>query len=404
MEAPGSNEDHPGDHRPPEDEKVESLRVLAGGVAHDFNNLLTAILGNASLMRGEIPPGSAAHASLDQIELAADRAAELCRQMLAYSGRGSFHIHRLDLNELVSAVLAALRPAIGDLVAVHVHLSETLPVIHGDGAQLRQLLTNLIINASEAMGGRPGTITVRTGAMYANREYLDGTRLSPDMPEGEYIFLEVADNGCGMTQKTLAKIFDPFFTTKFTGRGLGLAAGLGIIRGHCAALKVVSEPGCGSSFRVLLPGNGARPRQSELPFPRSASISAGTILVVDDEEFVRRLTHQILESAGYEVLLASDGQDGVNKYAESAARIDAVVLDLTMPRMDGAQAFREIRKVRPDARVLVMSGFAEDQVTAHFSDHSPGWFIQKPFRADAFLQRISQVLAEDPRQAGQAMV
>ncbi len=379
------------DRKLQESQKLESLGILAGGVAHDFNNLLTSILGNASLAQMDAPANSPVQPCLQQIEVAAERAAGLCQQMLAYSGQGRFVVKRAELSALVRENVELLRASVNRKAALHLHLAETMPTTIADITQMRQMLLNLVINAGEALGDSAGSITITTGTVQASHTELATSHLSPDLPEGEYVFIEVADTGSGMSAETRAKIFDPFFTTKFTGRGLGLAAVLGIVRGHRGAIKVATEPGAGSTFRVLLPSTGAAPLQPELPFPPNAR-SAGLILVVDDEEPVRKTTRRMLETLGYEVLAAVDGLDAVAQVRQTGARLSAVLLDLTMPRMDGAEAFREMRQLQPDLRVLLMSGFAEQQALARFAGEGLTGFLQKPFKADRLRDKLADVL------------
>ncbi len=377
-------------------QKLESLGVLAGGIAHDFNNLLTGILGNASLARHELPTGVAGD-QLAQIEQAARRAAELCRQMLAYAGKGRFVVQQLDLNALLTDMRSLLQLSIGKKVNLRLRLGDALPAVHADATQLRQLLVNFVVNASEAIGDRTGSISLATGLMRAGREYLSQSRFANDLPEGEYVYLEITDDGCGMNRETLARIFDPFFTTKFTGRGLGLAAAIGIVRGHSGAIKVYSEPGRGTTFKVLLPAVGGPAEQV-----RSVQIAArpwqgsGNILLIDDEEIVRRTSSRILESFGFVVELAADGHEGVALFTRNPARYDVVLLDLTMPGMDGEEVFRQLRLIRPDVRVVLMSGFNKQEAVNRFLGKGLAGFIQKPFEISTLTTELRSALGEHP--------
>ena len=254
------------DRRIQESQKLESLGVLAGGVAHDFNNLLTTILGNASLGQMDSAPNAPAQPCLRQIELAAERAAGLCQQMLAYSGHGRFVVKPTDVSALVRGHEVLLRAAISREAVLDLHLAEDLPATVADATQMQQLVMNLVINASEALGENAGTVTIATGTTLATRADFAASHLSPELPEGDYIFLEISDTGTGISDEARDRIFDPFFSTKFTGRGLGLAAVLGIVRGHRGAIRVTSRPGAGSTFRVLLPGTGTPSLQAEFPF------------------------------------------------------------------------------------------------------------------------------------------
>ncbi len=376
-------------------QKLESLGVLAGGIAHDFNNLLTGILGHADLALLELSPLSPARDSIRQIETSARRAAELTRQMLAYSGRGKFVIQAVQIHEVVEEMSHLLEISISKKCVLKYHFAENLPAIEADVTQLRQVVMNLIINASEAIGDKSGAIVVSTGAMECDRNYLAGSYLDEDLPEGVYVYLEVADTGSGMTPETLARIFDPFFTTKFTGRGLGLAAVLGIVRGHRGAIKVYSEPGRGTTFKVLFPAS-SRPAQTgtaRVAEPESWH-GQGLILVVDDEETVRTLAKRMLERLGFTVLLASDGQEAVEIFRQHAADIQAVLLDMTMPHMDGEEAFRELRRIRSDVCVVLSSGYNEQDATNRFAGKGLAGFIQKPYRLEDLALVMRRALGE----------
>ncbi len=375
-------------------QKLESLGVLAGGIAHDFNNLLTAILGNSSLALMHAPEQSPLRPYLLNVEKTSLQAAELCKQMLAYSGRGRFQVQRLDLNELVTDMVQLLQISVHKKVILQFDLAPKVPAVEADASQIRQIILNLIINASEAIGDQDGIITIGSGIVQADKYYLTETYLSPDLKEGTYVFVEVADTGCGMTAETRARIFDPFFTTKFTGRGLGLAAVLGIVRGHKGAMKVYSEVGRGSTFKFLLPCIEAP--ADELHRNHSTVLSTwrgeGTILVVDDEETVRAITSQMLQSFGFNVLTARDGREGVNVFCHHKRDITAVLLDMTMPHLNGEETFREIRRMSENVPVILMSGYSEQDATTRFIGKSLSGFIQKPFRMDDLREKLRRVL------------
>lgn len=373
-------------------QKLESLGILAGGIAHDFNNLLTGVLGNASLARMDLPESSPAQSCLRQIEQAALRAADLCRQMLAYSGKGRFVVQRLNLSHLVEESVALLQVSISKDAALKLALTNPLPPVKADATQLRQILMNLVINASDAIGDRGGVIEIKTGALNADSAYLASTHLSPILPAGEYVFLEVKDTGLGMDEETQKRIFDPFFTTKFTGRGLGLAAVLGIVRGHQGALKVSSHPGHGSTFTLLLPKTEGDPEEVSFPqTQRSEWRGQGRILVIEDEETVRRVSTQMLKSMGFETVAAINGKQGLDLFAEHPKAFDAVLLDLTMPKMDGAETFVKIRQLQPQIPIILMSGYNEQDAVSRLGSKDMAGFLQKPIKQNELQDLLRRI-------------
>lgn len=381
-----------------ETQKLESLGILAGGIAHDFNNLLMAILGNTSLALLELPKDTSTYAAVDQIDTAARQAADLTRQLLAYAGKGHFAIQQLDLNAMLTEMIQLLKASIGKNATLTCQFAPELPAVAAEATQIRQVIMNLLINAAEAIGNQYGVITIVTGVIHADRTYLASTYLAPDLPEREYVFLEVRDTGCGMDAETQARIFDPFFTTKFTGRGLGLAAVLGIVRSHGGALRVVSLPGEGTTFRILLPSIHTPLKLS--PAQNSANATwfgNGTVLVIDDEEGVRSLIARMLERLGFTVMLAPDGKIGVDYFRTHADSIIGVLLDLTMPRMNGEQTLHALRRIRPDVRVILMSGYSEEDATGRFEEEHLAGFLQKPFTFDELRvivqQRVASIVA-----------
>ena len=376
-------------------QKLESLGVLAGGVAHDFNNLLVAILGNAELALDELPAGARARESLQQIQLAARRAADLTQQMLAYSGRGRFVVERVDLNQVVGEMTRLLGSSISRSISLDVSLARELPRVEGDPTQLGQVVMNLVLNAAEAIGEATGRIQVTTEQRTLTREQLAAALAEPGLPEGAYVSLRVADDGAGMDAAVRGRIFEPFFTTKFAGRGLGLAATLGIVRAHRGAMRVESRPGAGSTFEVWLPVADGAPDADAAPATRAKEPKArsGLVLVADDEEMVRNLARRILESAGYEVLVACDGREAVARFAERAKEIACVLLDATMPGLGGVEALREIVRLRPDARVLLTSGWGEAEVARRFSSEGLAGFVRKPYARGELLAAVERAAA-----------
>jgi len=388
-------------------QKLESLGVLAGGIAHDFNNLLMAILGNADLALAELPPMSPARQSLREIEVASQRAAELARQMLAYSGKGQFVIEPIDLSELVRQTAHLLGVSISKMALLELDLEDGPPVFEGDVTQIRQIIMNLITNASEAIGRDAGVVRLSTGSMRCDRAFLDGVEsalpLDGEEPLGEglYAFIEVTDTGCGMDAQTIGRIFDPFFTTKFSGRGLGMSAVLGIVRGHAGAIKIESEPGEGTSFKVLFPASGyaetnTPDEQTILDTGEESAIpdSQGTILIADDEELVLRVNQRMLELLGFRTLGARDGLEALQIFRENEDEITCILLDLTMPQMDGEQVFRELRKTHPELPVILCSGYSESDATRRFAGMGLAGFLQKPFSLGQLHEAVCKALPD----------
>jgi CheY-like chemotaxis protein len=372
---------------------MESLGVLAGGIAHDFNNLLTGILGNADLARFELPPTSEALVHLADIVKAARRAGDLCRQLLAYSGKGRFVVQPIDVTELVEEMLHLLQVSISKKAVLQLHLVEGLPAVDADATQLRQILMNLVVNASEAIGDRSGVIAVTTGAVQADANYLLDVMGAPDVSPGMYVTLEVSDTGCGIDRDALARIFDPFYTSKFTGRGLGLSAVLGILRGHKGGIKVYSEAGKGSAFKVLLPPSASPARQLGAPPPTPRNwTGSGTILLADDEDTVRALGRRMLEKLGFTVIDVADGREAIETFASRHEEICCVILDLTMPHVDGEACFRELRTLQPDVKVLLSSGYNEQEVISRFVGRGVAGFIQKPYTVGDLVARLRACL------------
>jgi PAS domain S-box-containing protein len=388
------------ERRMQETQKFESLGVLAGGIAHDFNNLLTGILGNASLARLELQPSQdQADLALGYVEQASLRAAELCKQLLAYAGKGRFLVEPLDLSRLIEETVPLLRASVSKKADLQCHLAPGLPSFQGDANQIRQIVMNLVINASEALGDHPGVINVQTGRLHATQEYLQSMAFSDHLEPGDYLMLEVSDTGEGMTIETKARIFEPFFTTKFTGRGLGLAAVLGIVHGHKGAIKVYSDRGKGSTFKIVLPATGD-PLRPAVPPPttsRKSWTGKGIALVVDDERAVRELAVAALVRAGFEVEQAVDGQEGVDRVRLNPQRYTIVLLDLTMPRLDGEEALRRMRALNPQLRVILTSGFNEQAIIDRFAGRGLAGFLPKPFSVDMLLGMVRDAL--DPRAA-----
>lgn len=369
-------------------QKLESLGVLAGGIAHDFNNLLTGILGNADLAKAEMSPLAPSRASLEGIETAARRAADLCRQLLAYSGRGRFLIEPLNLQELVQEMGHLLSVSISKKAVLKYHFASEVPLVEADATQLRQVIMNLIVNASEAVGERSGVISVTVGLSHCESDYLEGCFGADGLVAGDYVYVEVADTGHGMDKATMDRIFDPFFSTKFTGRGLGLPAVLGIMRGHHGAIKVYSEPNRGTTFKLLFPiiegPSNAKPRTEAANDYRAS----GRILLADDEETIRSLGRRMLQRAGFDVVVAADGKEAIEKFAAQKGGIDLVILDLTMPHVDGEACYREMRLLQPDVMVILSSGYNEQDIVNRFAGKGLAGFVQKPYTTEELLAKV----------------
>jgi two-component system cell cycle sensor histidine kinase/response regulator CckA len=376
-------------------QKLEGLGVMAGGIAHDFNNLLTPILGDASLALLDLPEESPQRPALLRIQQAAHRAAALTNQMLTYAGKQEVTIEPLDLSQAVAELAPLLESAASSAVPVRLELEPDIPAVSADRTQLGQIVMNLALNAAEAMGDSGDPITVRTGVVHADRRRLDRSELGGELPEGTYGLLEVSDSGTGMSPEMLSRIFDPFFTTKFTGRGLGLATVLGIVRRHRGTIEIQTGPDEGTRFRVLLPqATGVAPTRS-IPQARPAEWRAcGTILVVDDDEGVRSLVSETLSRIGIDVVMACNGLEGVALFRSHADAIDGVLLDRTMPGLTGERAFAEIRRIQPDARVVMVSGYSQERAAEHLEEGLIG-FLQKPFLPESLVEMVRKLLPED---------
>jgi PAS domain S-box-containing protein len=373
-------------------QKLESIGVLAGGIAHDFNNLLTGILGNASLALDMLSANHPARDLLNDVVQASESAARLTQQMLAYAGKGQFILKPIHLSELVQEITRLIQASIPRSVQLSLNLERHLPPIDADPNQLQQLVMNLVINGAEAIGeDRPGVVRVTTAIQEVDEKDAPRDVRQPKLQPGRYVLLQVEDNGCGMDENTRLRIFDPFFTTKFLGRGLGLAAALGIVRSHKGSIEVSSDLGKGSTFRILLPASGAVEEEhparevEEVPGPK-------TILVVDDEEIVRRTASSALDAHGYRVLRAGNGQEAVDLFARMGDEISLVLLDLTMPVMSGAATMQQLRAIRPEVPVILSSGYNQAEAIRRFRTANLAGFIQKPYTAAKLAETIGRVL------------
>ena len=374
-------------------QRLESLGILAGGIAHDFNNILTAVMGNAAMAYRSIEDSSPAKEFLSRIEASTQRAADLCKQMLAYSGKGKFIIKSIDLSQLVEDMTRLMEVSIEKNVVIKYHLAENLPAIEVDSAQVQQVILNLITNANESIESKSGVISFTTGVMHADKSYLQNTISTGDIPEGRYVFLEVSDTGHGMDKQTLKKIFDPFFTTKFTGRGLGMSAVLGIVRGHQGALRVYSEVGKGTTFKVLFPVSSSAVvlADDDKALTQEPWRGEGTILVVDDEETIREVAAMMLEDMGFQTIGAENGLEALHLYQKFQHEIVGVLLDMTMPKMEGGECFSELRRINPDVKVVLSSGYNEQDVTNRFVGKGLAGFVQKPYTPEELQEKVRHI-------------
>ncbi len=382
--------------------KLEAMGAMAEGIAHNFNNSLMAVMGNLELVLLDLPPDSPFEGNLNAAEKAAGKAAELSTLMMTYVGQGAAVKKTIHLNELVEEMKPSLETHVPDNADMTFDASTALTPIKGDPDQIRQVIVNLMINASEAVRETGGEITLTTGVAFCERAWFKRQLLKKGAPDGDYVFVEVADAGPGMDKETVEKVSDPFFTTKFAGRGLGMAAVAGIMRGHKGGISLQSEPGKGTVVRALFPAIGKPP--AEIPTPRPAPADevwrgSGTVLLVDDEEIALAVGKAMLEKMGFHVLTALNGLEAVEIFRERAADIRLVVLDITMPVMDGGEAYREMQKIDPGVRALISSGYTESRMAGQFEKTPPASFLHKPFKMKEFSQKIKKVLERNPEKS-----
>ncbi len=376
-----------------ENQRLESVGMLAGGIAHDFNNLLMGVLGNASLALLQLEGSHPARPTVRRIERSAQRASELTRQILALSGRGRFLVRPIQTTQLVAELVELLKVSISGRVELQLALAEDLPPVSADATQLQQLLVNLVSNASDALQDRPGTITVTTELVHADTALLRGAALPHPLEPGPVVKLEVSDTGQGMDTETRARMFDPFFTTRPGHQGIGLAAIQGIVRGHGGALLVSTSPGDGTTVAVLLAPCPPGEEERSLPPVTEGSLPGeGTVLVIDDEPIVRVFARESLEIVGYEVLEAEHGEEGIGILERDPSAVDLVLLDLTMPGLSGSETFAGLRRIRPDLKVLLSSGYSEEDAAQRFRGGRPAGFLQKPYRALDLVERVQELM------------
>ena len=380
-------------------QRVESIGILAGGIAHDFNNLLTGILGFTRLALSDAQTTPTVHSHLQQIEQCSVRAADLCKQLLAYAGKGKFVIETICLSELVRDTAKLVETILDSHAKLVLELDPDIPLIEGDATQIRQVVMNLTTNAYDSLNGEAGIVRVRTGVRDIDEAWLQAATVRDDMAPGRVVYVEVEDSGCGMDEETLSRVFDPFFTTKFAGRGLGLAAVLGIVRSHHGAVQVSSVPGQGSKFMVVFPPceEDAEPivddSQPESTF--SATIESenpGDVLIIDDEVSVRSLAATALERGGFRCWLAADGPTGLELFATHSTTVVAVLIDMTMPGMTGMEVAKRLRQLSPQLPVLLMSGYTDVNLSNKNDSLVYSGFVQKPFRLGDLLDAVRNAI------------
>jgi PAS domain S-box-containing protein len=375
-------------------QKLESLGVLAGGIAHDFNNLLVGIMGNAALASESLAAGHDVHEQLDEIILAGRKAADLTRQMLAYAGKGKVVLERVDLSKLILDTERLLRTSLLKKVNLQLDLEVDLPCVDADAGQMQQVVMNLVINAAEATADeQSGGVSLRTRRQYIDTEFTRSQLAGQEVPPGNYVVLEVQDRGVGMDEATQARIFEPFFTTKFLGRGLGLSAVLGIVRGHKGGLRVTSSPGKGTMFQVLLPAASECRTISDFPSAELKLQGNGTVLVVDDENGVRKFAQSALAKYGYTTLVAEDAFAALNLLRQTRHRIAVVLLDLSMPGMKAQQAVERIQSGWPGTPILLSSGYGEEEVLTQFAGTKNLRFLPKPYTPMQLAEKIKAAIS-----------
>jgi len=373
-------------------QKLESLGVLAAGISHDFNNLLSSIIAHCDLALQEIPGESPAQHNVASITTVAVRASEIVRLLMAYAGHADLEqFEPIDLGTLLAELVPLLQITIPKTATLSVHQAETLPIFRANAAQIRQVVLNLVVNASEALEGKSGTVDVWASGVQLRPGAADDR--PPELHGGDYVVLRVSDTGCGMTEEIIDRIFDPFFSTKFLGRGMGLAAVQGIVRGVGGAIRVTSAPGKGSTFEVWLPCSNGPSKMQEHHAPQPArSFAAATILLVDDEEALRFAVASALKREGFGVLEATNGLDAVQLFASRYGEIDVVVLDVTMPGLSGHDVSDEIRRLKPEARVLFTTAHDASERDGHGTDRNER-ILRKPYHLRDLVKTLREMMA-----------
>ncbi len=371
-------------------QKLETLSVFASGIAHDINNLLLTILGNADIVLYKLPTDSPLYRLVSNIKTASIRASGLTNQMLAYFGKGNFIVEPIDINKLIDEMANILKVSISKNIILKLSLTEKIPTVEVDVSQIRQVVMNLITNASESVSEKNGIIEIRTGV--AN-SFTDSF-MKKDLQNGDYVYFEISDNGCGMDEETKEKIFNPFFTTKRTGRGLGLSVVKEIVYGHKGIIEVQSKPGNGTKFTIFFPASGKSVRTEDETYLelKNTDTRGSTVLIIDDEEDVREVTKTMLETMDFKVYTTSSGLAGVEVFKDNAGKINIILMDMTMPNTNCEELVQKIREVREDVPIILSSGFTEHDVKQRLKDHDLAYFIQKPYQMKTLLKKIDMAM------------
>ncbi|MBN2446409.1 MAG: PAS domain S-box protein, partial [Phycisphaerae bacterium] len=375
--------------------RLESLGLLAGGIAHDLNNMLAGIQGNADLALSDLPPGSPISARIGRIVAVCERASKVVDQILTAAGRKTRDMVSLNLTDITRDTVELMRATIPERIKLDPRLAETPPVIEGDGGQLQQVITNLLVNAVEAIENGSGQITVTTETRRLETGEISHAFPGHELMPGQYACVTVADTGCGMSEETRARIFEPFFSTKGHGRGLGLSALHGVVGAHRGGVQVQSAPGAGTRFTVVFPAGHAPPppRQRPAQKPRDR-IDEATVLVIDDDDDVRSVIHDVLVGSGFHVLTAENGTRGIEVFRQNTNAVDVVLLDTIMPDLSGREVYQELVEMQPDVKVIVISGYSEELSLSRFGDRKPLAFVHKPFMNNELVQTISSALGD----------
>ncbi|MBF0548352.1 MAG: PAS domain S-box protein [Candidatus Riflebacteria bacterium] len=379
-------------------QRLESLGLLAGGIAHDFNNFLTAILGHTDLVLLDLNDDSPARANLLDVKNVSFKAADLCKQLLAYSGKGKFSMENFDLNGLISEITGLLKTSISKKAVIGLRFLNERNFIKGDPAQIRQVIMNLVLNASDALENKPGEINIFVGEKtFSENELLSYTFQSGKPAEGNYIEIKVEDTGIGMPPEVLSKVFEPFFSTKAKGRGLGMSSVLGIVRAHNGGIFLESYPGKGSSFSIIFPplqeSDNLKGISAKIKLMEENKLDRGTILVVDDEEKIRDFTSLMLKRTGFEVLTASNGKECLELYQRYSKSISCIILDFSMPVMDGEETLRELLLLNNSIKVIATSGYVETTINSNLTIPPSVIFLKKPFQYESLIETIRKLLA-----------